>query len=112
MAIDDEPAPDDLDVGELAFVGEALCVGRTELFFPPYNERPSTRARREHRAKQLCGHCPVQETCRAFARAHGEYGVWGGETDEERVLAGTRLRYPYSPKSIKRERQRLTDRAG
>ena len=27
---------------------------------------------------------------------------------EERVLAGVRLRYPYSPKTIKRERQRLS----
>lgn len=92
-----------------AFVRQALCVGRTELFFPPYNERPSTRARREKKAKQLCGRCPVAEACRAFARRHGEYGLWGGETDEERVLAGVRLRYPYSPKTIKRERQRLLD---
>jgi WhiB family transcriptional regulator, redox-sensing transcriptional regulator len=95
-----------------AFVRLALCVGRTELFFPPYNERPSTRARREVRAKQLCGRCPVADDCRAFARRHGEYGLWGGETDEERVLAGVRLRYPYSPKTIKRERQqRLLDGA-
>lgn len=94
---------------DVAFVRQALCVGRTELFFPPYNERPSTRARREQRAKQLCGRCPVAEACRAFARHYGEYGLWGGETDEERVLAGVRLRYPYSPKTIKRERQRMLD---
>jgi Transcription factor WhiB len=83
-------------------------VGRTELFFPTYNERPTTRARREQRARQLCARCPAQDACRAFARLHGEYGVWGGETDEERVLAGVRLRYPYSPKTIRRERQRLS----
>lgn len=91
------------------FVRQALCIGRTELFFPPYNERPSTRSRREKKAKQLCGRCPVADACRSFARHHGEYGLWGGETDEERVLAGVRLRYPYSPKTIKRERQRLLD---
>ena len=51
----------------------------------------------------------MADACRAFARRHGEYGLWGGETDEERVLAGVRLRYPYSPKTIKRERQRLLD---
>jgi WhiB family redox-sensing transcriptional regulator len=92
---------------DLSFVGRAGCAGRTDLFFPTYNERPTTRARREQRAKQLCARCPVQDACRAFARRHGEYGLWGGETDEERVLAGVRLRYPYSPKTIKRERQRL-----
>ena len=96
-------------VGTVAVEG-ARCVGRTALFFPTYNERPSTRARREQRARQLCGRCPVQDACRAFARRHGEYGMWGGETDEERVLAGVRLRYPYSPKTIKRERQRLAVR--
>lgn len=94
-------------IGELSFAQLALCRGRTDLFFPTYNERPSTRARREQRAKRLCEQCPVAGECRTFARAHGEYGVWGGETDEERVLAGVRLRYPYSPKSIKRERERL-----
>ncbi len=101
-------APDaGVGAGELAFSALGLCRGRTDLFFPSYNERPSTRARREQRAKRLCDRCPVLDACRTFARAHGEYGVWGGETDEERVLAGVRLRYPYSPKSIKRERERL-----
>ncbi len=109
--VDDRPARV-LTATDRALVGLALCVGRTELFFPPYNERPSTRTRRELRAKQLCGRCPVADDCRAFARRHGEYGLWGGETDEERVLAGVRLRYPYSPKTIKRERQqRLLDGA-
>jgi WhiB family redox-sensing transcriptional regulator len=95
--------------GELAFSALASCRGRTDLFFPTYNERPSTRARREARAKRLCERCPVQDACRTFARSHGEYGLWGGETDEERVLAGVRLRYPYSPKTIKRERERLAE---
>lgn len=110
--IDDGPdarAPRVLTPTDQAFVRQALCGGRTELFFPPYNERPSTRTRREQRAKQLCGRCPVADACRTFARRHGEYGLWGGETDEERVLAGVHLRYPYSPKTIKRERQRLLD---
>lgn len=97
--------------GDLGVAG-ASCVGRTELFFPTFNERPSTRARREQRAKQLCARCPAQVDCRAFARSHGEYGLWGGETDEERVLAGVTLRYPYSPKTIKRERQRASVGAG
>ena len=113
MPIDDAHDADDCWTvdhlpADFAFAAGARCVGRTELFFPTYNERPSTRARREQRACQLCARCPAQEACRAFARRHGEYGVWGGETDEERVLAGVRLRYPYSPKTIKRERQRLS----
>ena len=84
MPIDD--ADDCLTVdhlpADLAFVTGARCVGRTELFFPTYNERPSTRERREQRARQLCARCPAEEACRSFARRHGEYGVWGGETDQ------------------------------
>ncbi|MEW6155188.1 MAG: WhiB family transcriptional regulator [Actinomycetota bacterium] len=63
----------------------ARCVGKTELFFGPVNERAEARRRREDQARQLCGHCPVTRPCREWARHHGEYGIWGGETDEDRA---------------------------
>jgi WhiB family redox-sensing transcriptional regulator len=90
--------PDD----ERGFVELGLCRGRTRLFFPGHNERPSARARREQRAKALCADCPVEQSCRDYGRRHAEYGIWGGETEEERVLAGVVLVYPYSPRSVQR----------
>ena len=53
-----------------------------------------TRHRREEKARTVCLQCPVLETCREFARAHREYGFWGGESEEERHQAGYRLIAP------------------
>ncbi|WP_217231355.1 WhiB family transcriptional regulator [Streptomyces anulatus] len=39
-------------------------------------------------AKELCENCPLAETCRTQARAHREWGTWGGETTAERAAAG------------------------
>jgi WhiB family redox-sensing transcriptional regulator len=72
----------------------AVCRGRTTLFFPPKAERPQARARREARARMLCTVCPVQSSCREFARANHEYGYWGGESEEERHLAGYTIAAP------------------
>jgi WhiB family transcriptional regulator, redox-sensing transcriptional regulator len=73
---------------------QAVCKGRTSLFFPPRAERPPTRVRREAQARLLCGCCPVQQACLQFARAHREYGLWGGESEEERHLAGYTVAAP------------------
>jgi WhiB family transcriptional regulator, redox-sensing transcriptional regulator len=35
-------------------------------------------------AKQVCRACPVSRTCLRWALDHGDAGVWGGTTDEER----------------------------
>lgn len=72
----------------------AVCKGRTALFFPPKAERPQARARREARARMLCTVCPVQIPCREFARVNHEYGYWGGESEEERHLAGYTVAAP------------------
>jgi WhiB family transcriptional regulator, redox-sensing transcriptional regulator len=72
----------------------AVCKGRTTLFFPPKAERPQARARREAQAKLLCSTCPVSEPCRSFARSNHEYGFWGGESEEERHLAGFTIAAP------------------
>ena len=40
---------------------------------------------REVLAKSLCGTCPVQAECRAYALAAGEtFGVWGGAAERDR----------------------------
>ncbi len=72
----------------------AVCKGKTHLFFPPRAERPQARARREAQARLLCSTCPVQEPCKSFAREHHEYGFWGGESEEERHLAGYTVSAP------------------
>ena len=55
---------------------QALCHGRTSLFF-------STAAHDTAEALRICARCPVIEPCREF----GEkvvYGVWGGTTARDR----------------------------
>ena len=76
--------------GALSWTEPARCRGRTDLFFPPFHERPERRARREMEAKAVCDECPVLEPCRAWARENREYGFWGGESEEERAEAGYR----------------------
>ncbi|CAB4870322.1 unannotated protein [freshwater metagenome] len=73
---------------------QALCKGRTSLFFAPRAERPQARARREAQAGLLCASCEVAATCRSFARANHEYGYWGGESEEDRHLAGFTVSAP------------------
>jgi WhiB family transcriptional regulator, redox-sensing transcriptional regulator len=77
-----------------AWMNQAMCKGKTSLFFPPRAERPQARVRREAQARLLCAGCPVLEPCRQYARANREYGFWGGESEEERHLAGFTVAAP------------------
>ena len=63
------------------------CRGRDSAqFFHPDGERGSSRNRRETKAKQVCGTCPVRAQCAAHALAVREpYGVWGGFSESERL---------------------------
>ncbi|MEW6471596.1 MAG: WhiB family transcriptional regulator [Actinomycetota bacterium] len=72
----------------------ASCNGQTDLFFAAPGERPEARARREAKARQLCMVCPVIDPCQAWARENREYGFWGGESEEERAMAGYRVDMP------------------
>jgi len=76
------------------WMDDAECKGMTHLFFPTPAERPQARDRRELQAREVCGSCLVQSTCREFARTHHEYGFWGGESEDERHAAGFRLIAP------------------
>lgn len=83
----------------LDWMDHAVCKGRTHLFFPPKAERPQARVRREAHARRLCASCPVQTQCQAFARDNREYGYWGGESEEERHLAGFTVAAPIGVRS-------------
>lgn len=83
----------------LGWMDDAICKGRTHLFFPPKAERPQARVRREAQARKLCNSCPVQLQCQAFARDNREYGYWGGESEEERHLAGFTVAAPIGVRS-------------
>lgn len=83
----------------LEWMDQAVCKGRTHLFFPPKAERPQARVRREAQARRLCASCPVQVECQSFARGNREYGYWGGESEEERHLAGYTVAAPIGVRS-------------
>lgn len=67
---------------------EAACRGMdSSVFFHPWGERGSDRDDRATRAKEICARCPVINACRRHALTVQEpYGVWGGLTEEERLL--------------------------
>lgn len=72
----------------------AACRGLTHLFFPLTAERPQARQKREALARSVCASCSVAGQCRDFARTNHEYGLWGGESEDERHEAGYRLIAP------------------
>lgn len=56
-------------------MAEAACQGVEESVF-------FTNTSRE--AKDICGGCPVRTQCLDFSLIFGEYGVWGGMSEQER----------------------------
>ena len=76
------------------WMDHAVCQGKSHLYFPPRAERPQARVRREAQARLICASCPVLEPCRASARDRREYGFWGGESEEDRHLAGFTVAAP------------------
>jgi WhiB family redox-sensing transcriptional regulator len=97
--------PDDFlvrgPIGDIDWTQFANCKGKTRLFFAPKAERPQARARREAKARSLCDKCVVAPTCKQFARINREYGLWGGESEEERHLAGFTIAAPVGLRSSK-----------
>lgn len=71
-----------------------LCSGMTQVFFGSASERPERRREREILARSICDVCPVMMDCRRAGRMNHEHGIWGGENDEERALAGHTPRSP------------------
>lgn len=81
---------------DTTWMHQAACKGRLELFFGIAGERPERRVRRETAAKKVCDACPVMDQCQQAARLNRESGFWGGESEEERAMAG------YPPRSVSR----------
>ena len=90
-----------------AWSKDAMCKGMAHLFYPNDNERPTARDKREARAKTLCVKCPVLEECRNYGRTNSEFGIWGGENEEDRFKAGYKLpRYTSFHTARRLQRQR------
>lgn len=69
---------------QIDFQLRGACRGHDpELFFPLSETTPTTR-RQIDEAKAVCQGCPVLESCRSYALAHGPEGIWGGTTESER----------------------------
>lgn len=79
----------------LRWADEALCRGKTELFFPPPGERSGRRRKREAIALAYCSQCPVSDPCKEAGRGGREHGFWGGESDEDRSEAGYGPSHPH-----------------
>lgn len=73
----------------------AMCRGKTEIFFATPGERDGRRNRREALARAYCACCPVAEECRDAGRAGREHGLWGSENDEQRAAEGYGPRSPH-----------------
>ena len=95
LVVQDLAAMQPASVSEIINWGQsANCKGKMKLFFAPNAERPQARQRREIKAQKLCLLCSVQANCLKFAREHHEYGYWGGESEEQRHLAGFTVAAP------------------
>lgn len=77
------------------WTAQAMCRGKTAIFFAPPGEREGRRKRREALACAYCAVCPVRDLCGAAGREGREHGIWGGENDEERAVAGFAPRSPH-----------------
>lgn len=76
------------------------CHRAPDLFLAPDGERTDSPAytHRVNAARALCIQCPIMIACRDLGRELHEPGVWGGETDEERAVAG----YP-TPQTLRNQ---------
>jgi WhiB family redox-sensing transcriptional regulator len=83
------------------WVQQALCKGRTRLFFGHPSERPQAARRREAKASLICKSCPVFQQCRDYARKNREFGFWAGENEYDRAALGFGpLNFRLRPKTL------------
>lgn len=69
----------------------------SSTFFHPPEERNLARKQRIEQAKAICRACPAITECLAHAlRVQEPYGIWGGQSEDERaaLLGVESLRYP------------------
>ncbi|MDB5182808.1 MAG: Transcription factor WhiB [Candidatus Saccharibacteria bacterium] len=63
------------------------CVGSTDVFFGKQFERPNRRIEREAKARAACAGCAVVQLCRDYAHTNAVDGIWGGQTEEDRLIS-------------------------
>jgi WhiB family redox-sensing transcriptional regulator len=82
---------------------DGLCRGHdTEIFFLDYNMRGEEKRKKIEKAKSICNACPVKKECLDHSLSAPEiYGVWGGLSEDERILLlrGRGWKYRISPAS-------------
>ena len=66
----------------------------TELFYRVEEERNQTAYQYINAVRSICGRCPIQRACLAYAFGNEEFGVWGGLTGLERRSVNEPDRYP------------------
>jgi WhiB family redox-sensing transcriptional regulator len=85
MATDNQRSNDNLSNRSLPWQSRGLCGEEDpELFFPIGNSGPALLQIEE--AKAVCHRCPVMDECLQWALngALAEFGVWGGQDEDER----------------------------
>jgi WhiB family redox-sensing transcriptional regulator len=88
------------------WIDDAICAGKSKVFFGPQEEKRTERRTRERIAISICNSCPVITDCRLHARKNGELGVWGGETEEQR-FAGGYIQDPWVARNARAREKRL-----
>jgi WhiB family transcriptional regulator, redox-sensing transcriptional regulator len=66
----------------------------TDLFYRVEEERNQDAYQYINAVRSICGRCPIQRECLAYAFGNEEFGVWGGLTGLERRSVGDPDRYP------------------
>jgi WhiB family redox-sensing transcriptional regulator len=69
----------------------AACLDQSPELFFPIGKNSSAQLQIE-KAKDVCHHCQVVDTCLKWAmKAHQDEGVWGGLSGDERHTLKRRL---------------------
>jgi WhiB family redox-sensing transcriptional regulator len=66
----------------------------TDMFYRVEEERNQDAYQYINAVRSICGRCPIQRECLAYAFGNEEFGVWGGLTGLERRSVGEPDRYP------------------
>jgi WhiB family redox-sensing transcriptional regulator len=73
---------------------DAECRGTyTELFYRVEEERNQAAYKYINAVRTICGRCPIQRECLAYAFGNEDFGVWGGLTSLERRSVGDPEKY-------------------
>jgi WhiB family transcriptional regulator, redox-sensing transcriptional regulator len=79
----------------------ACVTADPDLFFPLSSSGPGLE--QAARAKAVCARCVVRQPCLEFALATQQlHGIWGGTSEEERILL--RRRQPGRKLTVPRQR--------